>query len=322
MSDSNNITKVWNHCYSLNPLQRGNHRALYRRQGCLLKIEYANGRVGYSDLHPWPELGDPILSELLKFIGNKETHPLLLAAYAAAQWDSKVRSGMSPQLRQLLIPQSHYLLPQPLEVSDKIFEELKRQGYSHVKLKMGCNLELEGEWLQALSSDTTRAFKWRLDFNQSFQTNLEFANWCEKLPEDFLRQVDFFEDPVATPFVASKVFWDVSFLTCQLAPEAQVVIKPSRCEVENVMKYHPSRKIFTHAMGHPLGQIYDMLRAAETYSLVENADEVCGLQCRNMYHSNEWSERIIYLGPQTSLNFDSEFIFSDLLKELAWVRLQ
>ena len=61
--------KIFVSPYELSPLRRSSNE----RSGVLVKVEFTDGITGYSDLHPWPELGDPSLKEILEAL---RTSPL------------------------------------------------------------------------------------------------------------------------------------------------------------------------------------------------------------------------------------------------------
>lgn len=203
--------------YSLIPRQALNARsAATLREGALLKW---NG--GFADLHPWPEFGDAPLKVQLDTLARGGTTPLLARAKAVARLDGEARRAGRSLFAGLEVPRSHKLW---LSAELPDFEQLRAQGFEHLKLKVSGDSDAEvarlirlAERLNGADGSKSAAkvdaaagtqpaggrvhpatgFRIRLDFN-GLASEDEFTKFFSRLPSSLLDALDFVEDPLDT----------------------------------------------------------------------------------------------------------------------------
>jgi hypothetical protein len=136
---------IWIHRYELKALVPMSSRATsLTRSGALLRIERGPGAPGFSDLHPWPELGDLNLNEqLARLKGNAEAGrtDLLRRALILADLDREAREKNISAFKGLIIPRSHALIqvgPMNGRVvrSRNDLQNLKQMALRHLSLKL------------------------------------------------------------------------------------------------------------------------------------------------------------------------------------------
>jgi O-succinylbenzoate synthase len=96
--------KIWIAPYTLKArTSLGAKAKSSERSGALLKVEIADG-VGYSDLHPWQELGDLPLSDQLNSLKTSVPSKQAQRSLALAEFDRSARSKGISAFNGLVIP--------------------------------------------------------------------------------------------------------------------------------------------------------------------------------------------------------------------------
>ncbi|MGE0764456.1 MAG: hypothetical protein AB7N80_14365 [Bdellovibrionales bacterium] len=300
--------KIWQHGYVLNSPWHGQDHP-----GVLLKIEFPGGEVGHADLHPWPELGDLTLTELLRMLTSQRPHPRLERTLVVAAEDATARAKKASLFTGYQMLTSHKLLPNLEKVTPAGLQSLEQQGYTLVKVKMGRDLTLETEQLKALLGAS--GLKWRLDFNGRLSA-AQFQEWLTQVPLDL---IDGIEDPVqggqsvaASP---TALFCDRISFTHSVGD----VIKP---EIQSWdVNAAPGRRLWlTNNLGHPFGHAVALAYAARW-----QRGEAGGLQGLQDYDSaptlTAWREQIRYHGAVTLPPAGTGFGFDAQLARLPWKAL-
>lgn len=247
------------------------------RHGVLLKIKNQSDQEGYSDLHPWPELGDPTLSECLKDRG-----PLFQRAVEIAQMDLEARAqGILLNPGRLI---SHRLI-RNLKAVPKDADER-----AVFKLKWGAQLDELTPKLKLFMSGLRSLQKVRIDFNESLSAEA-FDQWLANNAEWLLGRLDFIEDPA--PFDASVYNrWKEVLAFDRVAiPDgfmaAVKIVKPARENIQTqpaFLENRIQRIVFTHNMDHPLGQRAARVCASQFYEQFPDKTDVGGLENFDGYH--------------------------------------
>lgn len=324
------VRHVWWSPYSIEMWQKPS------REGALICLEDDQGRIGYADLHPWPELGDPSLAdlknEMLTFQAHLEsTEPacadLLVSAYKVAQFDARARAERWVVGRGRVRPLSH----RQLRCDETLTEEFNRaraEGFTHVKIKMGDQLSRESQLLASAISGAD-SVQVRLDFNGKLSRQ-QFLNWWQEWGKHHRESFDAIEDPWrgsagpdeglgvgsnvdrTDPAWTDLIFWDRE----RSQNMTNQVLKP---EIQGPQRPRVSGRWFvTNNLGHPYGHAVALGLATEW-----QCSEVCGLQGLEFQGQSNWTERIRYVGPVTLSENQTGFGFGfgDLLSRCRWQRL-
>lgn len=314
--------KIWHATYTLNsPWHKGEH------PGALLRLEFPGGQVGHADLHPWPELGEPILQELLGRLKLQQEHPLIARALQIAAEDAAARSRGTSLFFGQNIPASHKLLPSLEGVTPTDVQTWIEQGYRRFKVKMGARLTHETSDLRDLISVGTGL--WRLDFNGRIGW-VDFTAWWNEHGTWLAPHLDGIEDPVLPADTVAlesilkespEAFPKAALFEDRLNFEGAVgrVVKP---EIQNYKPgaEKPRRLWVTNNLVHPFGHAVALAYAARWQS-----GEPCGLQGLDQYVATPglktWVDQIRYHGPVTLPPSGTGFGFDALLSKVAWKAL-
>jgi O-succinylbenzoate synthase len=290
--------RVWFHRYTLTPKRRLSPLAEARqREGALLRID-----DGFSDLHPWPELGDASLDEQLSLLARNELTPLTRASLKLAAADGNARRRGVSLFEGLQIPESHWPGPDP------------PPGFDTVKLK------------EYVAVDSR--FLIRLDYNRRL-TAEEFLRTSRELPSG---QIDFIEDPCPYDASAWKRLRAETGLRLALDLPAGssattgaydvLVVKPARHA-----QWPETEKdvVVTSSMDHPVGQLGAAWKAASLYGAVPRREPSVlrhGLVTHVLYESNPFIERMTLDGARLVPPEGTGIGFDDLLGKLTWKTLR
>lgn len=313
------------HLYHLKPFHALNaHHQGDHRLGALLRVNFGEGIIGYADCHPWPEIGDlPLETQLYRLKHGIPTN-LARCSIRFAHLDALARQKRQPLLSPRNIPKSHYLITNLLSWTEGDLHQAIKQGYTHVKLKLGRKLEEEINQILGLFSQG--ALKVRLDFNEAL-TYDSFQAFLRKIAP-LQPHIDFIEDPF--PFHAKqweqvqKQGWilacDRHAVHASHHPEAAqvLVIKPAIQPKEDWTNWTQQRRVVTSYLDHPFGQ----LTAAYVASLVDpQRKEVHGLLTHHAYHLNAFSHKLSPPGPDFKVPEGVGFGFESELETLSWKSL-
>ena len=86
------MIQFWTSKYELVPIGNLGAAADEKpRAGALFKVQWPNGNVGYSDIFPWPELGDEPLAQQISMLGKGQLTPLIEQSIWLAKKDAALR---------------------------------------------------------------------------------------------------------------------------------------------------------------------------------------------------------------------------------------
>lgn len=303
--------KIWLHPYKL----EARHPKVTPRLGVLLKVEWALHQVGYSDLHPWPEFGEAPLDQHIESLASLEFTKLAEIAMEFNYIDREYRLLKRNAFLGMVLPRSHKLVYEVERLESATCHQWLKQGFSHIKVKMGNDLRRETDaFLQvALSTD----LMWRIDFNGKLKAR-EFVDWWKSLEPAVRARVDFVEDPIgAGEQLQIEGPWADDWGKQKLAKIR--VVKPAREAAEELVTY--DRVVFTHGLEHPFGQACAMWSAANYYNRRPKMTEVCGLAAAKIYADNAFSTAWFCEGPRMRPTPGMGFGFDEILESLKWERL-
>lgn len=303
--------KIWIHRYELKP-SGGSLRA--SRQGALLKVEWFGGQFGYSDVHPWPEFGEQPLEVHLDSVKKVDFTPLVENSMGFNYLDREFRWLKRSAYLGLILPRSHRLVDSILTVESKQLMDWHAEGFSHVKVKMGDDLQKETDALLQLVCSSPML--WRIDFNGKL-SSLQFNPWWEKLDPAVKAQIDFVEDPVNDGELLTRGPWAMDWKELLTAPIR--VVKPSRDGTEELGRFQ--RVVFTHSLDHPLGQACAAWAAARYYQQKPKQIEVCGLADPGIFEVPDFNKAWPSAGPRMKPVPGTGFGFDEILPALNWERV-
>jgi o-succinylbenzoate synthase len=302
--------KIWIHRYELKPREA----KAKPRQGVLIKTEWASHQVGYSDLHPWPEFGEPELDEHIRSLHDLKFTSLVENSMEFNYWDREYRLLKRNAFLGLSLPRSHRLVFDLDELNEEQLREWHREGFTHIKVKLGRSLKTETDTLVHMAYATP--LMWRVDFNGRI-TEPDFMKWWTTLDNSVKAKIDFIEDPLNSGDLKVEGPWANDW---KVQSRAQIrIVKPARETDEELARY--ARIVFTHSLDHTLGQACAAWVAAKFYTQHPKKREVCGLANTDFFEPNEFSQSWNCEGPRMKPTEGTGFGFDKLLADLQWERL-
>lgn len=287
-------------------------RSLRPKIGAVLRVE-SDGHLGYADLCPLPEYGDPTLANLLESLTQEKPLPLAARSLQLAEVDRKARALGQSLFSEAKI-KNHFLCTDVLEMDLNSLPALLEAGFSEIKIKMGRELRLETEMLRSifarLKDFQQPSLKLRLDFNSVLKP-AEFQALLAGFSQDDLAFIDFIEDPC--PYdpqhwnsmrrdfgVSLAADLAVDPFACEEADAAfdVLVLKPARQDAMSLAaKYPDKRLVVTHSMDFAVGQLHALVVAHELAMNSDNLLLSCGLQVIDVFEKTPFQALIQYDGP-------------------------
>lgn len=294
--------------YELAPLiSLGRLAAQRPRKGALLRIEFGDGAVGYSDCHPWLELGDLSLSDQLDFLKNGNLTNLTYQSLALARLDAEARAKKQSLWEGIKIPLSHALVTDLSRITEFDLDGFAREGFKRLKIKIGQDFLNEAQILLKLSPQLHRhSLKIRLDFNCGLNSEQVYRFLDALGPA--IRDLDFIEDPtIYDPVLWTKIQkdWKVRLALDQMSDENQIklvegsfsilILKPAIQKPEiaiQIARKFKATLVVTSYLDHPVGQLGAAWIAADLSRSSGMAMETCGLLSHQAYQPNPFSTQM------------------------------
>ncbi len=289
------------------------------RRGALLKVIDADGCIGFSDIHPWPERGDLPLFQQIALLKEGRWTSLTRQSVVAAQRDAIARKqGVSLFVQKHI--DNHYTIVETHERLSSTIEWALSYGFRVAKLKI---TPLSLPSLFVLKDDLLLFDRLRFDGNGT----LSLENLYD-LADVFGEKIEFVEDP----FPFDKKVWEegVRSLPFVFAADCHVVdaigyseaaryliIKPAVDDL-SLMDRIPFEQtvIFTSYLDHPVGQLHAAATAVE-----KGCSFPCGLATHLAYDATEWSRALRMDGSLLLLPQGKGIGFDNLFNELEWIDL-
>ena len=294
------------------------------REGALLRIEFSDGKLGYSDIHPWGEFGDLTIAGQIAGIASDAPTPLLRRAFAYAELDANARAEGKNLLDLPHLPESHFLIVSPPD--KETAEAIIRGGFSRIKLKAGKDLDSLVSQLAYWDAELPSQIKWRLDFNGVLDSGL-FTRFLH-LTERFHGRIDFIEDPFfavedwkalpsALPFALAR---DRS---PDDAGRATVRILKPAVEDPEALLSDSRRIVVTSYLNHPLGQVAAAYSAVclDSAAPLNRVNEIDGLLSHLVYEKTAFSEYLASDSATFRPVAGTGFGFDELLEKLEWTSI-
>jgi len=327
------IQKVYVHRYHMQSRQGLNSRShTTKHEGALIRVEI-DGVSGYGCLHPWVELGDSSLEELVLELKQGRMSRQVRCALHCAEIDRDARLKGVSLFDGIEVPDSHATIVGGL---DRVAIAVE-QGFDTVKVKMGRDVESDTQLVKEVH-EAFPELSLRFDFNGVLSVG-QIIQFVKSMSSNARKQIDFLEDPcslgdpvweklrdsygikTAVDRGVKKASQNDSKLEFDYA-----VLKPAINRSDKLCDLAVSNGrnvVVTSYMDHPIGQCY----AAYTAGLLDQkylglVHERCGLMTHGLYEPTAFTERLGQKSPQwksphggTGLGFD------DLLEVLDWESL-
>lgn len=289
--------------YEMDPIAELNSKTNQNpRQGILLKIEWPGDLIGYSDLHPWPELGDLPLEQQLSDLRKGKISLQLEQSIWLARRDALARKSGISLWDQVPRIKNNFLISNVAYATDETIEKAKQAGFSTIKMKAGRDFEREMEF--ALKILKNGNFMLRIDFNGSLQWQV-YEKFFSTLEKAHRARLDYVEDPfpyeteiyrearVLSRVAVDRYFSQIDFDHREAPPVDQLILKPAIQDVDKFMTQVKKWSIpvtVTSYMDHPVGMVHSALIAGE---LKKKYDQLIGtsgclhnyLYQKDLYHS-------------------------------------
>jgi O-succinylbenzoate synthase len=325
------MIRFWYYPYTLNPALSLSSLANDRpRQGALFKMRWPDEKIGFADVHPWPELGDNTIEKQIQWLSKGKLTQLMEQAIWLARADAMARSSNRNLLAGIEKVKNHFLVTDYKLLTEKSLSDLQKSGFSTLKLKFGRNFKDEALWLSKLLQN--HPFRVRLDYNS--KGNLEgFAQMANLLGPQLLSRIEFIED--ALPW--DNLVWQhlaksytlaldqeepqVEWSRLKWVPFKVLVIKPARQDVPKSLSHANKFKlntVVTSSLDHPVGvahaaRIASELKQTKPLSCLES-----GILSYKVYKPDVFSLSMLSRGPHLLPIKGTGIGFDHLLNNLQW----
>lgn len=279
------------------------------RIGALLRFTFPDGNIGYSDCHPWIELGDLPLAEQLALLAHGEFTPLTERSLHFASIDAKARGEGKSLFDRLSAPKSHWHAASVQSLSCVDLDLLAKRGFEAIKFKWGKDFrESVSQFDQLYETTPLSSFRLRFDFNCNLSKE-DFVQFLS-LGKKWIDHVEYFEDP----FPYEPQLWREMRskygikLACDLSsgealdfPEScdYLVIKPALLPIEPFLseKRGERKLVVTSYLDHPVGLLSAAYTAAKCFDSYREAFTECGLLTHYSYQSTPFCEGLREISP-------------------------
>lgn len=323
--------KIWHSDYQLIPTGAASSGGkIPFRKGSLLRIDFDDGLVGYSDLCPYAAFGDAPLEVQLSNLQNEKYSKILKRSLFCAHQDAEARKKSESLYSEPRI-KSHFLITDLMNFDLNRIPVLQGQRYTEFKVKMGKSIMLETEMLRALIEKLGSGSKTRIDFNNQMSQS-SFYDWMDSNADWLRPSVEFIEDPFTYSVVdwadvyqkygvpLAIDFFDEDKVT-DLSSANVIVIKPALQDQHKILENlgdHKADIVFTHYMDFPLGQMF-AFSSAQTFSKNSKLKLLsCGLQHQEVYESFQFQDLIKNDGPYVVPPTGIGLGFDEALERQEW----
>jgi O-succinylbenzoate synthase len=243
---------------------------LQGREAVLVRLNQGE-RVGYSDLHPWRELGDEPWPVQLNRMREGDLTSQLASTLERCLLDEGYRTRGASPFAGLQVPPSHILIDPQTDLAVRSDARAERETF---KLKLGRDGTDDLDWLEGLHARHPQ-HRFRLDFNGRMSAQRWSDFWLALSPA-VRASIDFVEDPCP---------WDAAVwsrlrettgarLALDRAPTREflrsgfdvAVVKPAVCrwaEWLTVLRATSCDIVVTSYLEHAIGRAQAAFRAAE-----------------------------------------------------------
>lgn len=325
------VMKFWFSEYALKPKNKN----LPVRRGALIKVEWPDKLVGYSDLLPWTDLGDEPLLAQLKDLQRGKMSDMVEQTIWLARRDAQARKERRHLMKGLPRVRNSLLVQDPEIVTDAELGEARRVGFMSIKIKCGVKPEAEHALIDKILK--MGAFGIRLDFNARL-TFKDFVTFFKRIPTAFHDRIEYVEDPfpfaVDTWREASKIvplaldmeYRKVNWQTLKAPlPFKVLVIKPSRMDLNLALEHVNKlglKMVVTSNLDHALGVMHASSVASEMKKIYPNILLDCGCFTHLEYQEDSFSAQLPSSGPMTAEVPGFGVGFDELLETTEWISVE
>ena len=322
--------KIYVSRYEIHSAQGLNSRShSTTHEGALIRIEI-DGVSGFGSLHPWVELGDSNLDQLLLELENGELSRQVKCAVHCAKVDRKARAAGVNLFTGLEVPDSHATIVRGMIG----VEEAVAAGFDAVKIKMGRDVNDDIAVVKEINAAYPE-LRLRLDFHAILGAGqMEF--FIKEIGEGARKHIDFIEDPLPL----GEPLWERMRDTYGLKTAVDrgvagaggeydfAVGKPAINHTDKICgaaQRAGRRVVVTSYMDHPIGQCYAAYSAGlmnEKYLGLIN--KRAGLMTHGLFLDNAYANHLGKIATKwSSLNAEqgTGLGFDDLLEKEEWTRL-
>lgn len=285
--------------------------------------------MGYADLHPWTELGDlPWQKQLLSLQSGEYTEQLQ-QSLCLARWDAELRKQKKNIFDQGVLVKNNFLSVDVQMLTSTVLEQIKNQGFTTIKIKMGRNSDLE---IAALSRVAQFGLKLRLDFNGT-GTLQSYTQLMDQLPGQVFELIEYVEDPFVfdlqewqkaqayAPLALDNQFAKVPWEELSDAPFAVIVLKPAKMDAVKVLELcrrYRLKLTVTSYMDHPIGVMHALGMAMELKNKQSDLILESGCLTHQLYQQDAFSAEMSAQGPYLQRVAGTGVGFDHLLEALPW----
>ena len=320
--------------YTLKPVEALNAQAgAEPRQGILLKVDWGHGKIGYSDLHPWPELGDQNLDQQLSALRDGKITPQIEQSLWLANRDAELRLQNKNIFDDGVKLKNNFLINNYQTIKDGQLDEIKQSGFTCLKVKVGRDLKAESDFI---SRAVAKDFLLRLDFNGTGTWQI-FERFIANLDKLTLSRIDYVEDPfpyddtswadarklvkIALDNQYSRVKWG----DFKRVPFDVLIIKPAKLDVDHAIslcqKYFLQATV-TSYMDHPVGMMHALGVAMELKQTHPKMMLDPGCMTHMLYQMDMFSASIPQQGPYLMRVDGTGVGFNELLEKQQWYQIK
>lgn len=320
--------------YTLKPVVSLNaNSGVEPRQGVLLKVDWGDGKIGYSDLHPWPELGDKTLDEQLSLLRDGKVTTQIEQSLWMANRDADLRSQNKNIFDHGTKLKNNFLISDFRAIKLGQLDEIKQSGFTCLKIKVGRDLEAETEFISRAAG---KDFMLRLDFNGTGTWQI-FERFIASLDKLVLSRIEYVEDPfpyddnswadarklvkIAIDNQFSRVRWG----NFKRIPFDVLIVKPAKMDVDYAMQLcdkYMLQATVTSYMDHPVGIMHALGVAMELKKAHGKRMLDPGCLTHHLYQMDMFGASIPQQGPYLMRVEGTGVGFNGLLEKQAWYQIK
>ena len=323
--------KIYVHRYHMHSRQGLNSRShTTQREGALIRVE-VDGVSGFGCLHPWVELGDLSLEELLLELKQGRTSRQVRCALHCAEIDRVARLKGVSLFEGVKVPDSHATIVGGLDRVAIAVEE----GFDTVKIKVGRDFKADIKQVREVH-EAFPELRLRFDFNGVLSRG-QIIEFVESMGSSALQQIDFLEDPCSLDEpvweelrdrygVKTAVDRGIGKVSKGKLEFDYAILKPAVNRMDRLCDsalVNGRNVVITSYMDHPVGQCYAAYMAGlldEKYLGLVN--KRCGLMTHGLYEPTTFTELLGQKTPRwKSPHGGTGLGFNDLLEGLDWKKL-
>lgn len=324
------MIKISSYSYTLRPMTSLNAiTPVKEREGALLKVEWPDQKVGYADLHPWPELGDVPLQVHMQDLAKGKISSLVEQSIWLARRDAQWRADKKNYFDDGMPLRNNFTISNIHDVVPGFLDEIKAEGFTTVKLKVGRDLKQEIGFLSNLAA---AGLKIRLDFNAIASWQI-FEKFMAQVPGTVLPFIEYIEDPFPyeekswseaqklAPIAVDNEYHKVRWNKNEKPPFDVMVVKPARVDVDKAVEFCKKwnlKMTITTSMDHPVGVAHAVSVAMELKKLHGDMILEAGCMTHRLYQMDLFVTELFTQGPYFAKGRGTGIGFDNILKALPW----